>query len=227
MTIYPAEDGTSESWLCGLCGKSATAIRINRTDARLATAPSAREIFETFFGVQTQAPGPYVEGDRIGVRWSDETSLRKGLASIALAYGWTVEEEVVVPGWGRIDIVLRNPGAGDVSLIELKLDLTKPAKIRRAFQQADGYGRWWASNRGSAANTYLVGAADAAALVGAAADLYPAVRYLNLSTFIGFLDFCGNRETRARVATRRRSELQAQIAIFDAAIAALETELPP
>lgn len=132
-----------------------------------------------------------------------ETEMRRSLASIAHAYGWDVREEVVIPRWGRIDIVLE---AGATYLIELKMDLTKPAKIRRAFQQADGYGRWWANNHGRSVSTLLVGAEMDQSAIDVVADTYYAVWARSIPSIIYFFEH-GSHNTdnalrRERAAAR-------------------------
>jgi hypothetical protein len=149
-----------------------------------------------------------------------ETDLRRSLASVAYAYGWDVREEVVIPGWGRIDIVL-----GDTDgtyLVELKIELTKPARIRKAFQQADGYGRWWAANVGRPADTILVGLEVDAAALATVADAY----LLNVSSksvgdFLYFLEhgkYGSGCSARARMA-KTRAGRAAQISEFHSAAA--------
>lgn len=115
-----------------------------------------------------------------------EVELRRSLASVAYAYGWDVQEEVVIPGWGRIDIVIS--AAGETYLIELKIDLTKPARIRKAFQQVDGYGRWWAENRGMATDVFLVGSKIDDQAIDPVARAYPSVGPKSMGHLISFLE---------------------------------------
>lgn len=184
------------------------------------------DLFESLFGASTPPTGAYVEAGAIGARYTGETNLRSTLAQIARAHGWTVEEEVVVPGWGRVDLVLRDPGEGAPYLIELKLELMKPAKIRRAFQQADGYGRWWSSNHGLAARTYLVGAREDIVAIRPVAVAYPEVGYLSASHFMGALATWGNREMRARIAAGRADALRQQLELHEVAIRSLRDSPP-
>jgi hypothetical protein len=139
-----------------------------------------------------------------------EVELRRSLASAAYAYGWDVQEEVVIPGWGRIDIVLT---AGPENfLIELKLDLTKPAKIRRAFQQADGYGRWWSSNRGHAADVFLCALEMDDTAVAAVAAAYLCVGPKSISQLLAFFEHGGS--ARGRMARANRAKARAERAAF-------------
>lgn len=93
---------------------------------------------------------------RFFVTYSDEASVRRMVATLARAYGWPiVKEEVVIPGWGRVDLLLQMSEKSPPHLFELKLDLSKPSLIRRAFQQADGYGRWWEANKHQEPEVYL------------------------------------------------------------------------
>lgn len=71
--------------------------------------------------------------------YTDEASLRDGLAGLAYLAGWDVETEHHVVGWGRPDLYLR---CDDRQVaVEIKLDLTRAATIRKAFQQADVYAK--------------------------------------------------------------------------------------
>jgi hypothetical protein len=132
-----------------------------------------------------------------------EADLRRSLASVAHAYGWDVSEEVVIPGWGRIDIVIET---SSTYLVELKIDLTRPAKVRRAFQQADGYGRWWTANRGRAADVFLVGADIDYAAIAGVEGAYPSVGAKSIAEILGFFERGGDAADfslrRARTAER-------------------------
>lgn len=77
--------------------------------------------------------------DEIELRWQSEADLRDSLADFARLHGWQVQTELVVPGWGRPDLVL---SVNDVMVVvELKVALTAQSRIRKAFQQADAYRR--------------------------------------------------------------------------------------
>lgn len=131
-----------------------------------------------------------------------EADLRRNLATFAHAFGWLVQEEVVVPGWGRIDLVLRD-GVSVTRLVELKLDLTKPARIRRAFQQADGYGRWWTQSYDMPADVSLVGARLDREACAPVMGAYPSVGCTDVPGLMGLIKFSGSRRMRLTRAARR------------------------
>lgn len=139
-----------------------------------------------------------------------EAELRRRLAAVAHAYGWDVSEEVVIPGWGRIDLVLEDD---KTHLIELKIDLTKPARIRRAFQQADGYGRWWCANKSRAVDVYLVGYEMNWTTITSVADAYYTVLPRSISGLLNFFEAGGTdvglKFRRARAM--RRSDRAAEV----------------
>lgn len=113
-----------------------------------------------------------------------EADMRASLAELAAFYGWDVEQEVVIPGWGRVDLVLRQDKGAKPYLIELKLVLKKPSEVRRAFQQADGYGRWWTREHGEANTPIVVAEAPDMSVITPVADTYPAVPF---RTTYGFM----------------------------------------
>jgi len=134
-----------------------------------------------------------------------EVEMRRNLASAAHACGWLVEEEVFVPDWGRIDLILRD-GASAPLLIELKLDLTRPAQIRKAFQQTDGYGRWWVQEYGEAVDTLLVGLKVDPGGMSSVHRAYPHVGWCAAGSLLGKFVSRGGEEARrlrgGRTATR-------------------------
>lgn len=143
------------------------------------------------------------------VSWSNEAELRAGLARVARAYGWWVREEVVVPGWGRIDLVLRRAVTAKPFLVELKLALNKPNEVRRAFQQADGYGRWWTQHHGEANTPIVCSSKPNMDIIQPVADAYPAVPYRSVKSLLrGLLWWEVDRDrleaARSRVADARR-----------------------
>lgn len=154
---------------------------------------------------------------------TSENELRRSLATVAHAYGWIVEEEVQVPGWGRIDIVLRD-GGDFPYLIELKLDLTRPAQIRKGLQQVDGYGRWWTKEYGEPARTYLVGLEIDRGKADDMADAYPSVSVFSAEQLLFGMRVWGTSHSvrfRAVVAAQRRRELQSVTDAYAAALAEL------
>lgn len=82
----------------------------------------------------------HVVDDRPQIRFTDEASLRDALAHLAFLAGWDVETEHHVVGWGRPDLYLRDPSGYELA-VEIKLNLTRAASIRKAFQQADVYAK--------------------------------------------------------------------------------------
>lgn len=181
-----------------------------------------RDIAAIFGSLQVSAD----RGATIG-RETTEADLRRSLAAAAHAYGWLVEEEVVVPGWGRIDIVLRD-GVSEPRLVELKLELTKPARIRRGLQQADGYGRWWTQKYGQAASAYLVGLDFDAAAVDPLAAAYPHVGAVRCDHFLGGLTVWGELEGKAarfRRSGKRLAALRRATDAYEAARSDLDIYL--
>lgn len=139
---------------------------------------------------------------QLWVHYRTEADLRSSLAELAAVYGWDAEEEVIVPGWGRIDLVLRSAPKARPFLVELKLALNKPNEVRRAFQQADGYGRWWSKERGEANTPLVVAKAPNMDIVTPVADAYPAVPFRTISAFIrGLWSWDPTRERVERAAT--------------------------
>jgi hypothetical protein len=158
------------------------------------------------------------EGDLFKISYTGETNLRAQLAVLARAFGWLVEEEVVVPGWGRIDLVLRSVSGMDVRLIELKTDLTKPARIRRAFQQADGYGRWWTRHQTQRANVHLVAADADWSAVHAVQAAYPEVGCLDVREFIVRLTDWLSLDARYARAIGRFEAIRNLLAVHELAL---------
>lgn len=145
------------------------------------------------------------------VSWTSEAQMRAGLARVARAYGWWVREEVVVPGWGRIDLVLRRAVSEKPWLIELKLALNKPSEVRRAFQQADGYSRWWAQHHGEANLPIVSSPKPRMDVIQPVADAYPGVPYRSVAELLGgFLRWEVNRE-RVDAAYQRVAEARREL----------------
>lgn len=139
--------------------------------------------------------------------WRSEADLRRQLAKLAYAYGWNVEQEVVVPGWGRIDIVLHDPDAPNFPiLIELKVELRQPAAVRKAFQQADGYGRWWKTTKNQPSEVVLCAATIDEATTRPVADAYPEVSLYGVGAVMGFLPQWRAKSTKRWMQARVRLE---------------------
>lgn len=156
----------------------------------------------------------FVDG-RLTVEYRDEASLRSGLAVLASANGWLVQEEVVVPGWGRIDLVLRDDPLSYAFLVELKVDLSKPSAIRRAFQQADGYGRWWISEKQEPCQALLVAAKYHGSAISRVASAYPEVAWYPATDFSYFLERDGDRVRRGLRASSRLEALRQLVAVYE------------
>lgn len=179
---------------------------------------AAMEMFDLLAG-----PKPGVRLDRENgpiISYRTEADMRRGLAKLAFAFGWNVQEEVVIPVWGRIDLVLWDSAPGSI-LIELKRALTKPSEVRRGFQQADGYGRWWVANRGEPAQVIL-SAGTATVDVTPVATAYPEVRFLLIGQVMAGLATWGNPRRRLAVASARADELWALAEVHDHAIKRLD-----
>lgn len=181
------------------------------------SAPAAMEMFDLLFGPQ---PGVRIDPENGPVvSYRTEADMRRGLAKLAFAYGWSVQEEVVIPSWGRIDLVLSDPSPGSI-LIELKRLLAKPSEVRRGFQQADGYGRWWVANHGEPAQVILC--AGAAVTDTSSVDAaYPEVRFLLIGQVMTGLGVWGDLQARARVARSRTAELRGLLQVHEHAVEGL------
>lgn len=149
--------------------------------------------------------------------YNSEADIRINLAKLAYAYGWDVEQEVVIPGWGRIDLVVSDTSPGSI-LIELKLALNKPSEVRRGFQQADGYGRWWVANRGEPAQAVLAAADASAGLVAPVAVAYPEVQFHLVNHVMAGLAVWGSPTARVGVAQARADGLSNLLEIHDHAV---------
>lgn len=184
------------------------------------TAADPRDL-ETAFGTLwlSDAGRPVIESGRT------EAELRRNLASFAHAYGWAVQEEVVVPGWGRIDLILRD-GPGAPLLVELKLDLTRPAQIRRAFQQTDGYGRWWTREYGEPVDTVLAAVKLDLAGMSSVHRAYPHVGWRTIAGLLGLFISRGTDDglvQRRRRCSSRLDSLQRLASVYEVALG----DLPP
>ncbi|KND45333.1 hypothetical protein IQ64_07600 [Streptomyces stelliscabiei] len=157
--------------------------------------------------------------------YSTEADARTAFRQLAEAYGWLAREEVVIPGWGRIDLVLRSTEAASPVLIELKKELKKPSEIRKAFQQADGYGRWWALHKDESVTSLLVGMECDWAQVQPVADAYPQVKSLSGAGFMtNLFNWRLDPGTRAPRARERLASLEALLAIHRLAVEEMDTE---
>lgn len=165
--------------------------------------------------------------------YTDEASVRRALARLARALGWAVvREEVVIPGWGRIDLLLRARSEDSIPyLVEIKLDLSKPANVRRAFQQVDGYGRWWEMQHGGPSYPILTSCTGSAELILSVGDAYPAVRYASVQRLMTTLlmGIASSPADRLGIARARleqaEKELQIQRRAVDLLVVVADTVL--
>lgn len=111
--------------------------------------------------------------DGPAIQSANEDDLQRGMAELARIYGWRPEREVVIPGWGRLDLVLHASERDDYAVVvEFKMSLVKASLIRKAFQQADGYYRWLQQSHGRNARVILSPIDMDEALVNEAAYAY-------------------------------------------------------
>lgn len=160
----------------------------------------------------------FIKDDMLNCRFGSEAELRSGIARVADAYGWIVEEEVVVPGWGRIDLVLRASPRNLPLLVELKLDLLKASDVRKAYQQADGYSRWWAKENSEANTPVLVSNKADMTLISSIGDAYPTVKYRGAFSTLKGLRTWEVTPFRQACAQRRLEERRRQFEINDHAV---------
>lgn len=164
--------------------------------------------------------GLAVLDDGFHLSYTDEASVRTGLARLARGLGWgVVREEVVIPGWGRVDLLLHEVCELDWPyLIEIKLDLTRPSVIRRAFQQADGYRRWWRQEYSQHCHPILAAVKFDAVAVGRVATAYREVTPIGVGSLMAKLPNFGWRQRqRAACAKRRVQLLEAELGLHRAA----------
>lgn len=187
--------------------------------------PSFDQVIEQLLEVPVERLSLDRESGQPVIRYANEAELRGGLAQLARAYGWRVQEEVVVPGWGRIDLVLDDGSGSPVNLVELKLELYKASDVRRGFQQADGYGRWWAQTRSENAVPFLVAAKANAELVGPVADAYSTVAFRTAVQFMASLAQLGDHSRRLRRMHGLTAALATRLQVHEYAKREVETYL--
>lgn len=175
----------------------------------------AADHFDLFASITGARQEPLaLHDDNIKISFTTEADARTRFRQLAEAYGWLVQEEVVIPGWGRVDLVLRSAPSSSPLLVELKKELRKPSEIRRAFQQADGYGRWWARHQGESATSILVGVQGDWARVMPVADTYPEVICLSGGLFMDRLrSWDKDPGARALRAHNRLTHLETLVAV--------------
>ena len=173
-------------------------------------------------GIEVAADGGF------RLHYTNESSVRRGLARLARAAGWfEVREEVAIPGWGTIDLLLRSARGEAPVLLELKLDLTRPATVRKAFQQIDGYSRGWTAEHGEQSIPILSACKQDIATVDRISLAYPQVSYKPVSAILGYLAQApGAVPVRYEAAVQRAAVLRRELALHDAAVEAVRRYLP-
>lgn len=170
---------------------------------------------------------PLADGN-FRLHYTDEASVRRALARLARACGWRVVlEEVAIPGWGSIDLLLRAGLYSPPVLLELKLDLTRPAAARKAFQQIDGYSRGWTAEYDEQSVPMLAACKQDMATIDRIALAYPQVTYKPISAVIGFLTQAPERVAeRLDVAVQRAAVMRQELALHDAAVSSVRRFVP-
>lgn len=172
--------------------------------------------------------------DACGIEYTGEAGLSEAMATYAHLHGWFVQREIVIPGWGRLDLVLTEPGGSEALAIELKLTLRQAAAVRKAFQQAEGYRRWLKSNPsafGESARLILSSPTNRTDpdLVSSVNELYPSVSYHSVSEVLGHLTRYPSRDfgigMRRELAAERLERAQREVQLRQAAIAEMEADL--
>lgn len=173
----------------------------------------------------------YVAGDVLNFQFGSESEMRSGIARVAEAYGWIAQQEVEARGWGRIDIVLRAaPGPVESRIapefvpliVELKVDLLKPSDVRKAFQQVDGYSRWWAKEKGEPNTPVLCAHRWDPQLIASVGDAYPTVAFRSVHQVLLGLRTWNPTWFRHSAANRRLEAARQQLAIAEAAVRFME-----
>lgn len=165
------------------------------------------------------------------VWYSTEASLSDGIAAHAEVYGWTTRREVVIPNWGRLDLILTSPLGVNIA-VEVKLQLAQPAQIRKAFMQADGYRRWLGENYVDdldVTEVYLAAAKIGWDAVKPVWSLYPGVKFASVPTVLERI-WNGDRDAdvdryQLRVMQLRQERLARIMQVRTEAIARVETRL--
>lgn len=144
-----------------------------------------------------------------------EKSLADGLAGYADVNGWHVRREVVIPGWGRLDLLLSNDNIEETWAVELKVDLHQQAQVRKAFAQADGYYRYLSDNpRGlpEVDDVFLVALSHSPENLDPVDRLYGSVTFDTYSQFMGRL----SRHADLDVVQSRLDAARREVAVREA-----------
>lgn len=167
------------------------------------------------------------DDERFEVTYRDEHSLQESLKELAHAHGWVTESEVVVPGWGRIDLILHESHAKEFSwVIELKTDLTRLSTIRKAFQQADGYARWLATQGVNRRVVLAAAEVDFSLANDLAYGYRDSVQLVSAGMLVNTISEPGYSGARARAARSRRDSALRRYRLLHAAYSRAGAEYP-
>lgn len=156
--------------------------------------------------------------------YTDEASVRSVIAKVARAAGWfEVREEVQIPGWGTVDLVVRSAAGRPPVLIELKLELTRIANVRKAYQQVDGYTRGWRAVFGEDSVAMLSACQQDADSINRVGQAYPKVQRAPVRELINALIVMDERITERRdLSVARAADIRRELAFHDAVLAQVE-----
>lgn len=160
--------------------------------------------------------------DNYVISYSSESELRDGLADIGHRCGWDVDTEYVVHGWGRPDLLLRQPGT--TIAVELKTDILTPSKCRKAIQQADNYVKAMPN-----ADRVILAAANISwDEMSKYESAYPGVWVMEVSTLLWFMKSWTGEAERHRMALARYRKLELDLELSRRVLARLsETSESP
>lgn len=82
------------------------------------------------------------EDGELCTRFGTEADLRDAVATLFWLHGADVRTEVKIPGCGRIDVLVEQPG-GQTLIVEVKRAIRTETEARMAFQQAHAYYAYW------------------------------------------------------------------------------------
>ena len=156
--------------------------------------------------------------------YTDEASVRRLVAKVARAAGWfEVREEVQIPGWGTVDLVVRSAAGRPPVLVELKLELTRIASVRKAYQQVDGYTRGWRAVFGEESVAMLAACKQDADSINRVGQAYPKVHPAPVRDLVNALIVMDERITERRDrAVARTADIRRELAFHEAVLAQVE-----
>lgn len=152
----------------------------------------------------------YIQDDLVHVQYRDESQLRDALARYAWLAGWNVDTEHHLPGWGRPDLYLTAPESDNFA-VELKINLTSSAAVRRAFQQAEMY-RTALTDR-PLTTVLLVAMEFDETLIRQYDRRFIHVEFCDLYLFMYRLQTEEGTESRHRIALHRHSQLLSEMQV--------------